>query len=834
MLRLHARELREHPWRTAIAVAMIAVSSALVVAVWGLVTSIDASASKLSAEVTGSADVEVAASFSGATLDDALVADVASSQGVADAAPIVEASVELDGERALLLGGDARSLAFLPDALGETFGSQELDDGGLAAITEGGVLISHGLAESLDVDPGAEIPARTQAGTRQLNVAAVLPQQATSANLVITDLAGAIDLRGGDGYDRFLVGFDGNTDGQTARATLEKVVDGRAVLLDPDSRVKAANSALSPVVRTMTMLAGLGITVAGVLVFNIVSLSVSERRRQLAVAHALGARRRRLWRALIAEASALGLLGGIVGAVAGRAITTLLVDQLPPGVVNAVLPTALTPSVPAFVLVAGAAVGVIAATAAASGAAVAVGRLSPLEAMGPRDVIGEATAPVRRRGLALGIGCVLAGTALILAGGAETQAIAALLVLNGVVVLVWVLRAPLASVIGSAARRARAPGLLASLAIERSPARNAMTTLAALLPVAVVVSVGGLTVNIYQTAERDFAALNEGDLYLTGMPFSEANDSRPLPGPVVDEVAALDGVGSIARGRFTFLRIAGGESLALGTESEAHTPALELASPEAARMVYTSDAAVVSRSFADRIGVSTGDTFAISTPRGDVDVQIADTVDIMTWPGGFVVVSYENLTKWSGLTTPSLIEVGIADGGVKDDITAAVGGIEERTGIELVVTDGEGAAKEALTSVEQSQSLFAALQGVLMATGAFAIVSTLTISTINRTRELGLLQAVGARRRLARRAVVTEAFAVTLTGALLGAIVGVALQYVAVLLLGDATGFPADFGFTAQPLLVALGSAAAIAAVAAFFTARRVVRLDVLDAIAYE
>jgi putative ABC transport system permease protein len=151
-----------------------------------------------------------------------------------------------------------------------------------------------------------------------------------------------------------------------------------------------------------------------------------------------------------------------------------------------------------------------------------------------------------------------------------------------------------------------------------------------------------------------------------------------------------------------------------------------------------------------------------------------------------------------------------------------------------VATSGDQAVDEALLSIRQSQALFAALQGVLVLAGAFAIVSTLVIATLGRTRELGLLRAVGARRRLVRRAVVVEAFVVTLAGAAGGVVVGTVFQFVGVRLAGRAAGFAADFALTPQPSLVALVGGVAIAAVAAVATVRRVLRLDVLDAVAYE
>jgi putative ABC transport system permease protein len=155
-------------------------------------------------------------------------------------------------------------------------------------------------------------------------------------------------------------------------------------------------------------------------------------------------------------------------------------------------------------------------------------------------------------------------------------------------------------------------------------------------------------------------------------------------------------------------------------------------------------------------------------------------------------------------------------------------------GIAPEVIDGPEAVGKSLTSLRQTRGLFSALQGVLMASGAFAIVSTLVISTLGRTRELGLLRAVGARRRMVRQAVVIEAFAVTLTGATIGLAVGSVFQYVAVRLASYSLGLSADFAFTPGPSAFALLSSVAIALVGALAALRRLLDLDVLDAVAYE
>jgi ABC-type antimicrobial peptide transport system permease subunit len=207
-------------------------------------------------------------------------------------------------------------------------------------------------------------------------------------------------------------------------------------------------------------------------------------------------------------------------------------------------------------------------------------------------------------------------------------------------------------------------------------------------------------------------------------------------------------------------------------------------------------------------------------------------IDLVGWPSGFLVVSYDRLSAWSGGEAATFLEVRL-DRSSARAVAAAVERNADRIGLDLFVTDGREAVDEAVVSIRQAQALFTALQAVLMAAGAFAIVSTLIIATIGRTRELGLIRAVGARRRLLRRAVLVEAFVVTLTGAAMGITIGTVFQFVGVRMT-SRNGLPADFALTPRPSVTALVAAVAIASVAAATTLRRVLRLDILDAIAYE
>jgi putative ABC transport system permease protein len=432
-----------------------------------------------------------------------------------------------------------------------------------------------------------------------------------------------------------------------------------------------------------------------------------------------------------------------------------------------------------------------------------------------------------------GAAAVVAGVVIVAVAPATLQLLAALVILDGVVALVWALRVPIARVVAAAARRAGPPGLLAALALERSPARNAATVLGSLLPVAAVVSIGGLQVNVYDTARAAFASLGEADLYVSAQPFDEVGVGPLVPAEVADQVAAQDGVASVGRARFAIVPVGGQDVLVEGIDPGSTIPALAAATAEARDAVDAGDGVVVTRALADRLDVAPGDTFRLPAATGAVTVRVADVVDVFGWAGGVVAASFDDVATWSGTDATTFLEVRGTAAGV-DAARRVVAAAGERDGVRYELTDGADAVDGALTAVRQSQALFSALQGVLMASGAFAIVTTLVISTVGRTRELGLLRAVGARRRLVERSVVVEAFTVTLAGAGAGVVLGTVFQFVAVRLAATAAGFPAEFALTPGPSLTAAGAGLGIAAVGAFAALRRALRLDVLDAVAYE
>ena len=135
--------------------------------------------------------------------------------------------------------------------------------------------------------------------------------------------------------------------------------------------------------------------------------------------------------------------------------------------------------------------------------------------------------------------------------------------------------------------------------------------------------------------------------------------------------------------------------------------------------------------------------------------------------------------------------------------------------------------------VNQQFGIFYAIVGVAIFASLFGIVNTLTMSVIERTREIGVLRALGASRWQVRRSIADESVVIGLIGALLGIAVGAGLG--AALLQGLASGIPGVDYRPPLSTMVWVGVAGVVLGlIASILPARRAARLDVIQAISYE
>jgi putative ABC transport system permease protein len=597
-------------------------------------------------------------------------------------------------------------------------------------------------------------------------------------------------------------------------------------------------SDLSFLTIALTVFAGVALVVGGFLIFNTFSITIAQRIRELGLLRTLGASRGQLLRSVMLEAGVIGLVGSLLGVVGGigfaHGIRALF------KAIGADLPSTGTVVEPRTVVVA-IVVGMLVTLLSALAPALRATRVSPMAAL------LEAELPAsRRRGTLLQILTVvliLAGVAMTclgLFGGIEQAGSAAGLigggaaaVLFGVSLISPRLVRPLASFAGRPIERLR--GLTGRLAREnamRKPGRTAATAAALMIGLALVTFVTVFAAGITGSVK---AAID--DTYRSDLVVQNTDGFSPFPAEAVRAVRSEPGVGFTTSlySSTANVRDAGDGERVSGADPRNVSRAVNFewdeGSDSTVERLGDRDA-VIDEAWGESNGFDVGDTVSVLTPA-DKRVQytirgsVTDNADLI---GSFLITERAMRRDFDeDRPTQALVDVvgGEDVGAVQDRIETL---LEDRfPAAEVLTLDGLKDQRE--QEVQSLASLIYAMLSFAVVVSLFGIVNTLALSIHERTRELGLLRAVGMSRRQVRRVIRYEAVITALIGAILGLVLGMAFAALISVPLADE-GFTLSYPIGQLVLLLVLAALAGV--LAAIGPARRASRLDVLEAVAYE
>jgi putative ABC transport system permease protein len=580
----------------------------------------------------------------------------------------------------------------------------------------------------------------------------------------------------------------------------------------------------------LTLFAGIALLVATFSIYNTFSIIVAQRTRQAALLRALGAVRGQILRSVVTEAVVVGAIASAVGLGAGVLIAGLLKGlfdaagfALPAG---GIVVTGGTVAV-AF------AVGMVVTLIAGVVPAIKASRVAPLAAL--RDVAVERTSPTRARVVA-GVLLAAGGVALTLVaalGDADMLALVglgAVLTVVGAVVLGPVAARPAASILGAPVARLRGmTGALARQNALRNPRRTAGTASALMVGVAVVtlftVFAASLQASIDDTIDRSFG----GDLVVTTGAFGGGGISPQLTAEISDlpEVGTAVGLGqgfASVDGSTKELSIADPGQLAQVLDLDVTDGSLaDVGDGE----VAVSDATAESHDWS--LGDAVPFTFADGATE---DLTIAATYDIDDLAGGYLVPR----SVWAPHAVQDIdafVFVTAAEGTSVADAKAAV--TEAAAGYGAPdVQDREEFAATMTQGVDMMLTIIYALLALAIIIALMGIANTLSLSIHERTRELGLLRAVGETRAQVRSMVRWESVVIATFGAVGGIGLGMFLGWALVQGVGAASGGLGVFALPIGRLVVVLVVGGAAGVLAGLRPARRAARLDVLRAIATE
>jgi putative ABC transport system permease protein len=580
---------------------------------------------------------------------------------------------------------------------------------------------------------------------------------------------------------------------------------------------------------------GVALLVGSFLIFNTFSITVAQRIRELGMLRTLGATRGQILRGMVLEAAIIGALGSVLGVLAGIGFAGALNAMFKSFGID--LPNTGT-IIAARTIVVALVVGMLVTFAAALSPALRATRVSPMAAL-----LEAALPESRRHGrvfTAIAVLLMLGGIALTclgLFGGLESNAAAgsvgggAVAVLFGVSMFSPRLVRPLASVAGWPLERVR--GITGRLAREnavRKPGRTAVTAAALMIGLAVVVFVtvfaAGISNSIGNAIDRNF----QGDVVLT-----HTDGFSPISPGAAREAAQVDGVRTVSSLSFAGAEYEGDDirvsAVDPATVSEVLTLEWEEGSPDTLSGI-TGDAAVVDEAWASTNDIEVGDRVTVRTPLEreltlTVDGTIKDNADLL----GNVVLSEDTLRREFGSRQPSMTLIRVEQGANADAVQERVEGRVDRRYPTVETLNQQELKDNQEEQINQLVQFFYVLLALAIVISLLGIVTTLALSIHERTRELGMLRAVGMSRRQVRTLVRYESVITALIGAILGTILGVIFASLLAVPLADE-GFELSYPIPTLILLLVLAALAGV--LAAIFPARRAAQLDVLRALAYE
>lgn len=650
------------------------------------------------------------------------------------------------------------------------------------------------------------------------------------ATLVFFDTRTAqrIFLDGADAYNTVSVTASSGVSQDELRDRVAEVIPGGLEAVTGETVSEETKDAIGPFLdifgSVLLVFAAIAVVVGTFLIVNTFSILVAQRSRELALLRAVGASRRQVTRSVLLEAVVIGFVGSTAGLLAGVGLAALL--RILFGLIG--LDLSETPLVfgPRTVVVSYL-VGMLVTVVAAYLPARRASRIAPVAAM--RDDVALPESAVHARlivGASLGVLSAAAAVAGLLGGGTPgliTLGIGVFGLLISAALLSPVLSVPVLRALGLAYRPFRMVGRLATQNSLRNPRRTAATASALMIGLALVTTISILGASLNSSIEESVEEEFQADFMLSNPTYTGFSPQ------VTADVRELDEAGTIAATQLAFGDLEGESVMMTGADGQELNDIYDLPMADGSMRLGSGEIAL-NEERADELGVGVGDTVTLTFPSGEQRATVSGVYEESNVVAE-AVVPFSTLESARIPRHDFTTSVNAADDASRSELEAALDRVVEDEPL-VTVQDQRDFIDTQRAQVDQLVLLVYALLALAIVIAVLGIINTLALSVIERTREIGLLRAVGVTRRQLRRMVRLESVAI----AVLGAVLGIGLGVVFGIVLRQAMVYQ---GFTAlavpaAQLVVFVLIAVIVGVLAAVLPARRAARLNVLEAIAEE
>ncbi|MEV6668223.1 ABC transporter permease [Streptomyces nigra] len=605
------------------------------------------------------------------------------------------------------------------------------------------------------------------------------------------------------------------------------------------SDVERLGTFLDVIKYVMLGFAGVAVLVGVFLIVNTFSMLIAQRTRELGLLRALGADRRQVRRSVLTEALLLGLFGSTAGLAAGIGLAIGLIELM--GLLGMRIRTGemvIGWGTPVAAYVVGLGVTFVASYLPARRAA----GVSPMAALADAE-IADLGRPLRLRAVAGSLVGAAGVAALVGAAvSSETSTAASLLGLGILLTLIAAVVAgpllvrPVIRVLGGAFPALFGPvGRMSQRNALRNPRRTGATAAALMIGLALVGGMSVASASMTQSFDQQIDKTLGADFVV------QDGNFVPFPREITDRIRGTEGVGLVVRSQVTTIALRLPDGDRVRTTAAGYEPELD----EVAHLTYArGDTAAaladghlgMDREFAEEHGVRVGSAVPVEFQGGrQARLTVGALTDQESTEGfgtqGGVFFGLPTLEKYAPGGQDAAVYVNGAPGTDADALRAALEKALEPYP-QVQVRDVADYKELVHDQIAVLLYLVYALLGLAIVIAVLGVVNTLALSVVERTREIGLLRAIGLARRQLRRMIRLESVVIAVFGAVLGLALGLVWGVCAqqVLALQGMTALAIPWGTI---VAVVIGSAV-VGVVAALLPALRASRMNVLDAIAHE
>ena len=802
---------------------------------------VDAIAGRAGLEITGR----------GAPLDEAVLPLARRVPGVAAVAPLVLADVvvpEAEGAALLVAGIDVVSDRAVRDY---TFHWTEGDkQDPFAILTQPqAIVLSERFAQRYSLHLDAPLQIYTSQGTQHLVVRGLLrPEGAAEAlggHFAIMDIAAAQVLFDRVGrLDRIDVVPRQDFPLDTLQAALQQRLGPGVQVRRPQARNQAVEKMLRSFHVNLTALSLIALIVGMFLIYNSTTMAVVQRRRELGILRALGVPRRRIFILMLSEALGMALLGALGGVVLGLFLARLALRLVAPAVSALYVLEHVTHLTLTWdTVLIGVGLGVGTALLSAAWPTLTALHMSPLAAMQQRGMYSQRQAPLWPITL-VGLGLLLGAYGLsrlpAVAGVAVFGYLACLALVLGISCLVPLVFRALARVGRQTLTRwLGVEGLLALDNLMYALWRGTVATAALLTSFAMMISVSIMIASFKRTVYTWVEQTISAHLLVHQASPGGERSVLTLPHRLRQELVQLDGVRDVDSARGIDVEYADDLVLLVAVDFDVYArygsfPFAAGDRQQAMQQVLTQQGVLVSENFSRRYAVGVGDRLVLDTPKGTQAFPVAGVVLDYSSDRGTITM---NRTTYAAYWADDQVDAFGVFVAPDADLEQVAQRIQQhfRGRYPLYVLTRSKFKQRVLDLVEQPFAVTYALEVIAILVALLGVTNALYASILERTRDLGVLRAVGATRWQVQRIILVEGGLMGVIGGVCGVLAGVLLAVILIFVINRQV-----FGWTLQMTLPVPFTIAALVLLvgatilASVQPARRAARVHLTEAVQYE